>query len=152
MLQSITKNNERFQLLQDYQVPDQKDIEIAKEIIKNYNNELKTGDNDKEPGIRIGDYLKINDTYYRISHIWDDSIQFSEGGSFSISTNGYVSYSGALFTGIQKTDIKLNENEEKEGMFWFPHHNYLCANCSINLIFNVKVYEYTGLSENVHLY
>jgi hypothetical protein len=48
----------------------------------------------KRLGMRVGDFLKIeNDLYVRFSHDWGNDIQTALGGSFHFG-NGSLSFSG----------------------------------------------------------
>lgn len=74
------------------------------------------------PGMRVGDYIRFHDgSYWRISHDWGDSVQFSgvNCGSFYLSGR-YASFSGSLEPSIPVEEFEATD-EYKDGEFWtFP--------------------------------
>ena len=91
---------------------------------------------DKIRGIRVGDYVKRNGKYYRISYIWHDEndkpiqYQIATGGSFYLG-EGYVSFSGGLDTGFdEKTKFK-NAGYKKNGRVWIFKNNFMTADNSV---------------------
>lgn len=78
---------------------------------------------DKKEGIRIGDYLVVEDgDYRRVAHIWDDGIQPSSGNPSIYLGDGYMSYSGGLDSAIPLHKIE-DTGEIKNGDCWFFDKN-----------------------------
>jgi hypothetical protein len=73
---------------------------------------------------RIGDYVVFSDgMLHRVSHIWDDGVQTSRGGSFHLG-DGYISFSGGLEPSIPFSDLELTD-EKRLGQIWIEHHGWL---------------------------
>ena len=101
-----------------------KDFELLKEFTKAYHSRYGN-----EPS--LGDCLLLPDrqiVYF--CHVHDDSVQTCGGGSFHLSPNGCISYSGGLDSGISIREIELTK-EKQVLTVWFSHRGYLCAGCSI---------------------
>ena len=102
-------------------------------------------------GPRIGDYIFLkNGNLERFSHDWGDSLQTSSDGSFCLTSDGTVSFSGGLNPGIQKSKIKetyvdhYNDHTGFSGMtgkFWVYYNGRLCANCAVYVNLDCRVYK-----------
>lgn len=92
------------------------------------------------PGPRVGDFVRFADgTIRRISHIWDDGPQTSDGGSYYLG-NGYVSMSGGLFPHVPNSSITPTE-EKREGSAWFFHHDYATAHNGVGVLVAFRVFD-----------
>lgn len=89
---------------------------------------------DKHTGIKQGDFAVINGKLTRVCHVWNDSVQLTDGefsGSFYLG-EGFADYSGGLNPGVDKTRFRLT-GERREGNVWFfsenmhmAHNGYRC--------------------------
>lgn len=78
---------------------------------------------DLRPGPRVGDYVDFSDgVTRRISYVWDDGVQTSDGGSWYFGL-GYCSFSGGLYPSIKLGTLSLTK-EKREGDVWFFHHDF----------------------------
>ena len=103
---------------------------------------------DAVQGPRVGDWIRFADgMVWQISHLWDDSAQYTWGGSFYLG-NGYVSYSGGLEPGIPLDSLTLT-SESKPGNVWFFHHDWSKAHNGVSATVDFRVYESTV---NTHTY
>lgn len=108
---------------------------------------------DKIRGPRVGDYIFLLDgTIQRFSHDWGDSLQTSEGGSFCLSSDGLVSFSGGLNPSIPKNKIKetfVNYSDATDyngmtGRFWIYYNGRLCHGSQTNVDLVCRVYKETN--------
>jgi hypothetical protein len=91
----------------------------------------------------VGDWIKFADgLVLRVSHVWDDGVQYTYGGSFSMG-DGYVSYSGGLEPVIKLDTLTLTD-EVKQGAVWIFHHNHWKAHNSVHTAIDFRVYESTA--------
>ena len=74
-----------------------------------------------------------------ICHVWDNHVQTTRGGSFSIHSNGSMSYSGGLHPGISREDLVLTEDFEL-CKAWFPEGNNLRAHAAVFGEIKVRVW------------
>ena len=89
--------------------------------------------------IRCGDYVRFPDGHYeRVSHVWEDGVQTSNGGSWYLG-NGYCSFSGGLNAVVSNDTLTLTD-EIKPGMVWFFHHDYAGAGNGVDVIVPLRVY------------
>lgn len=87
----------------------------------------------------VGDYVLFKDgRRRRISHVWDDSVQTSDGGSWYISDNA-VSFSGGLFPCVKKETLSL-VNTKETGIFWFFSHDEWRANNGVHCYIDCRVW------------
>jgi hypothetical protein len=94
---------------------------------------------DRRAGPRIGDYVEFEDGRAgRFSHDWGDSIQWSEGGSFSLTESGGASFSGGLNPAIPKAC--LTPTGQRDGAFWFFHHGHWRAHNGVDCMAPCRVY------------
>lgn len=92
----------------------------------------------------VGDFIRYpNGKYERISYVWPDKAQTTDDGSFYLG-DGYVSYSGGLFSGVKTNTLSLNNNEKQLGRFWFFHHNDRKAHNSVECILKCRVWNTTA--------
>ena len=109
---------------------------------------------DQQSGPRVGDYVTMADgSIERFSHDWGDEIQTSPGGSWFIGTFGgplrsntighaYVSFSGGLNPSVPITTLR-DTGKQKDGRFWFWHHNQPGADRGIDAFFPCRMYQVT---------
>jgi hypothetical protein len=75
-------------------------------------------------GVRVGDYVRLptidkrQKEYTRITHLWTDTAQTGGGGSYFLSSRGFMDFSGGLDTGVFLKDLELS-TETKAGAVWF---------------------------------
>ena len=106
---------------------------------------------EKLEGPRIGDFIFLkNGNTERFSHDWGDSLQTSSSGSFCLSSDGRVSFSGGLNPSINKGKIRetsvnhYNDHTGFSGMtgkFWVYYNGRLCANCAVHVNLDCRVYK-----------
>jgi len=109
---------------------DDRDQQILAERLAAYN---------AREGVKVGEYLRYKDTFLRFSHDWGDSIQTSQGGSYYLG-DGYMSMSGSLNHGVDKSDLALTP-ERKGGSCWFFHHDYRTAGGGVNFQVEHRVWK-----------
>lgn len=108
------------------------------DLLKEYENAfLNRGDNSQKVGDAL--LLPTGETVY-FCHVWDDSVQTCGGGSFCLSSSGFLSYSGGLDSGIKKDDIYLTE-EFTPLYIWFCHRGYLTGGCSVQAFIKTRVWK-----------
>ncbi len=96
--------------------------------------------NARPSGPRVGDYLRVGDTYQRFTHDWGDRIQAGGGGaSYYLQPSGYVSYSGALNPGVSVDDVVLTE-ETRDGDVWFFDKDWARADGGVHYAVPFRVY------------
>ena len=104
--------------------------DIVKQATKNFN---------KRKGPRVGDFIRVNvvdkraHDLVRITHDWGDAIQtaHSESGSYHLTQNGFLSYSGSLDPAIPKSDL-VSTNQKIKRNIWFFDRNIAGASRGIN--------------------
>lgn len=122
-----------------YVTADERDEEILTQRI----NEL-----DAVSTPRCGDFVRFADGHLeRISHVWDDGVQTSEGGSFYLGS-GYVSFSGGLNPAIPMDELQLS-SENHSGSCWFFHHDYFTAHNGIRAEIAFRIYDVAGVRQRV---
>jgi hypothetical protein len=90
-------------------------------------------------GMIVGDVVIFNDgTQRRISYIWPSGVQTSDGGSFYLSSAGYMSYSGGLH-GITPLD-SLTLTGKADRSAWIFHHDVHQAHNGIDVKVTVNVW------------
>ena len=94
---------------------------------------------DAVSGPRVGDWVEFTDgVSRRISHLWPESAQTSDGGSFYLG-DGYVSMSGALHDSVP-TDSLVITGERRAGAVWFFHHDHATAHNGVETTLLFRVY------------
>lgn len=94
---------------------------------------------DKRRGPRVGDWVEFTDgVVRRISYIWPDSIQTSDGGTYYLDL-GYVSMSGSLHQGVPAKSLKRTKRT-KTGGIWFFHHDFPTADGGVDTTIAFRVY------------
>lgn len=98
----------------------------------------------------VGDFIKIDKKYFRIGiGFYDDNnkienFQYTEGGSFHMSKDGFCSYSGGFsfdYGGrIEVKALKLTK-EKKEGSFWFFSRENVGAQMGVYFNGSFKVWK-----------
>ena len=110
----------------------ERDLILIKDRIKNYHN---------RQGFKVGEFIHLPDGQkVIISHIWDDTVQTSGGGSMHLNSGGGISFSGGLDSGIKKTDLILTE-EFDSGQIWIFHEGLSGGNRGIHYKMPFRVYK-----------
>lgn len=92
----------------------ERDLAIIKDRIEKFNS---------REGFKIGSKIKLPDgQYVMISQIWDESVQTSLGGSMHLGKSGYISFSGGMDSGIDKSDLILTD-EVSYSTIWIFHND-----------------------------
>lgn len=97
---------------------------------------------DAQTGPRVGDWIDFADgTQRRISHIWenDDHIQTSGEGYGYYLGNGYISFSGSLFSAVPASVLTPTE-EVRMGRVWFFHDGWARAHSAVHAQAPFRVY------------
>jgi hypothetical protein len=93
----------------------------------------------KREGFRLGDWVRFaDDRLRRISHIWPDGVQTSDGGSYYLG-NGYVSMSGSLYRTVPNESLTLTD-ETRPGWVWIFHHDMHVAHNGVDVQIPFRVY------------
>ena len=97
---------------------------------------------DKVLGPRVGDYVEFEPgVVRRISYLWPDSVQTSDGGSYYLG-DGYVSMSGSLHPGVPRENL-VRTKRTRPGNVWFFHHNFPQADGGVQTSIPFRVYVYS---------
>jgi len=89
---------------------------------------------------RVGDFVIMPDgTKRRCAHAWDDGMQTSGGGSFSVGRNGRASMSGSLYPS-QLWEYFKDTGLVEPGRFWFFHHGISGAGRGVDVYLPCRVY------------
>jgi len=88
---------------------------------------------------RVGDFVMIGTRTGRFSHDWNDTIQWSKGGSWYLHDHGYASFSGGLNPPIPVAGLTLTE-EVRDGDFWFFHHDRAGAHRGVGCKMGCRVF------------
>lgn len=102
-----------------------------------------------------GDVVIFPDgTHTRISHVWrdytndtdgkPDSIQTSHGGSFHWSASGYMSFSGGLMSSIPAATLSWDVAEYAQVPAWIFHHDHRGAGRGVDVTARVRVWRTTA--------
>lgn len=92
----------------------EKDLAIIKERSKKYM---------EREGFKVGERIELPDGQeVMISHVWDDTVQTSNGGSMHLSSGGGISFSGGLDSGLKKSDL-IRIDTLGEANIWIFHNN-----------------------------
>ena len=99
---------------------------------------------DKRDGARVGDWVLMRDgTTRRFTHDWGDALQTTTVafglGSFYFG-DGYMSYSGALDPGVDKSAIRAT-GEVREADAWFFHHDFAGAHRGVHVKVTARVFK-----------
>lgn len=95
--------------------------------------------------MRLGDYvITAGGKFKRICHLYEDRMQLTDGGSFHLSSSGYVSYSGGLESPVWKQDYRraygfIGRNTGAD--FWICENGYLQADCAVHVNIEVNVWQ-----------
>ncbi len=88
---------------------------------------------------RVGDYVDFtDDVTRRISQMWPDHVQTSDGGSFYLGV-GRMSFSGSLYTSVPTETLTLTEGT-REASAWFFHHDDRTAHNGIDVCVLMRVW------------
>ncbi len=94
---------------------------------------------DNVGGQRVGDFVRFADgTLRRISYLWDNAAQTSDGGSYYLG-DGHVSMSGSLYPHVPFATLTLTD-ERRGGSVWFFHHDIWGAGRGVNATIPFRVY------------
>lgn len=117
---------------------DMKKVTSDFELLRRYARAYDESHKSNSPS--VGDCLLLPDqqVVYFCS-INNDKIQTCEGGSFHLCSNGFISYSGELDSGICLSDMELTE-ERYVLPIWFSHRGILCGGCGIYASIGCRVW------------
>jgi hypothetical protein len=122
----------------------QLDMELDEQDQEIYRERQLGLDNRRSPG--IGDWVEFADgVTRRISHVWDfapTTAQTSADGSFYLSNDGSVSFSGSLYPGVDIKTLTFT-GEFRPASAWFFHHNWMEAHNGIDVMADFRVYRST---------
>lgn len=77
----------------------------------------------KETDPLVGDWVDFPDDHTeRVSYVWQDSLNTSDGGSFHLCERGDGVFSGPL-NGSIKLEHFTDSGMTRPGWFWLYHHN-----------------------------
>lgn len=101
-----------------------------------------------EHDVQVGEFIRFSDgTIRRISYIWPDGVQSTDNRfgpmSFYLG-DGYVSYSGSLYRCVPRDSLKLT-NEKESGGFWFFHHDFPTAHNGVDFMIPCRIWESSEL-------
>jgi hypothetical protein len=95
-------------------------------------------------GMRIGDFVILKDgDVRRVTFDWGPDVQLTvngEGGSFYLTANGVMDYSGGLSLPFKKTRFAM-KTELREGACWFFHHDRPRAHNGVAASVPCRVFE-----------
>jgi len=110
----------------------ERDLILIKDRVKNYHN---------RQSFKVGEFIHLPDGQkVIISHIWDDTVQTSGGGSMHLNSGGGISFSGGLDSGIKKTDLILTK-EFDSGQIWIFHEGLSGGNRGVHYKMPFRVYK-----------
>lgn len=97
------------------------------------------------PGPRVGDYLRLPyGLFTRFTHNWGKEInQIQTGGgsgSYHLSKNGFISYSGGLDSGVKHTDL-IESIERKQGFIWIWDKGMSGADRGVDMQIYFRVFD-----------
>lgn len=94
---------------------------------------------DAREGPRVGDFVRFADgVERRISHLWDNGVQTSDGGRFYLGDYG-CSFSGALHLPVHYESLTLTD-ERQRGWVWIFHHDVARAHNGVDFTTEFRVY------------
>ena len=100
----------------------------------------RVAERDTLKGPRVGDFVVMDDgRLVRISYLWPDTAQVSEGGSWYLGERGYVSFSGSLEPGFRRSELRPI-NSMRDATFWFFHHKEARADNGVYVAIPCRVY------------
>lgn len=89
-----------------------------------------------------GDWVDFADgVQRRISHVWPDGVQTSDGGSFHLGLYG-MSYSGALYTSVPTSSLEPTDGR-RGGWAWIFHHDVRMAHNGVDCQVDCRVWRCT---------
>jgi hypothetical protein len=87
-----------------------------------------------------GDWVEFDDfVTRRISHVWPEHVQTSDGGSWHISRSGCGSFSGGLYPGVPQSSL-TDTKTLRPARFWFFHRDMGRAHHGVYADVNVRVW------------
>lgn len=90
---------------------------------------------------RNGDVIHLPDNkMVFVCHVWDDKVQTTSGGSYSVGRTGGMSYSGGLDAGISLSDL-MPSDEQDLCTCWFFEGNWARAHSAVYAKMKVKVWK-----------
>jgi hypothetical protein len=97
---------------------------------------------DKHTEIIVGDFVLMDGKALRVSHVWDDSVQTTDGryGASFYLGNGYVSFSGGLDPAIPLDKFHLT-GDKREGDCWFFSQDHARAHNGVHVKALFKVWQ-----------
>jgi len=110
----------------------ERDLSIINDRVKNFH---------KRQGFKVGEFIYLPDGQkVIISHVWDDTVQTSGGGSMHLHSGGGISYSGGLDSGIKKEDLILTDKFDS-GQIWIFHEGLSGGNRGVYYKMPFRVYK-----------
>lgn len=95
---------------------------------------------DEVESIRCGDFVSFADgVLRRASHLWDDSVQTSDGGRYYLG-EGHISMSGSLHDGVSRQTL-TRTSEYRLATVWFFHHNQRRSHNGVDVQIPFRVYQ-----------
>jgi hypothetical protein len=93
-----------------------------------------------DEGPRQGDVVAFRDgTFLRVSYAWPDRIQTGDMRASYYLGNGYMSHSGACFTGVPRAAFTPTGRRSLETA-WFFHHDQRRAYNGVDVLVAVPVW------------
>lgn len=134
-------------LMTGYRDEIRKKLETDRKANMSLFNKRKTAYN-RIKGIRVGDWVKENGDYSRVTYIWKEGrkiYQIQTGGSkfgqFYLGDK-YISYSGGLDTGFNPNEVKHTQmKERRDGSVWFFKNNYHVADNAVEYMMKFRVFK-----------
>lgn len=95
---------------------------------------------DRINGPRVGDFVEFADgVIRRVSHVWDNGVQTSDGGSFYLG-DGYISFSGGLYPQIPFSSLS-ETGEKRNASVWIFHHDWAKAHNGVGAEIPFRVFK-----------
>lgn len=90
---------------------------------------------------RNGDVIHLPDNkMVYICQVWNNTVQTTQGGSFSVFSSGGMSYSGGLDSGVKREDL-IESDEQDFCACWFPESGWLRAHSAVYAKMKVRVWK-----------
>jgi hypothetical protein len=101
-------------------------------------------------GPLVGDYVIFADgVMRRVSYIWPESVQTSDGGSYYLSGDGHMSMSGNLYTSVPLETL-TDTGTTRPAYAWIFHHGWAQASNGVHFTIPVRVYNCSLPSTETH--
>lgn len=91
---------------------------------------------------RAGDVVEFADGIVRrVSYVWSDGVQSSDGGSYYLGGSGHMSMSGSLYTTVPTETLTRVDGETREADAWMFHHDMPGAGRGVHFQVQVPVWK-----------